>query len=136
MQSKNSCLYNKPAFHRLSLVYPFQVFQRRIDGSVDFHLYWDDYKNGFGSANHELWMGNERLFNLVNQRSYQLRIDFVNQYGAPYYAKYDSFSINNEANNYRLTIGNYIDGDAGLFKIEFSLDQSPTAFRGSFMYPQ
>ncbi|KAJ8033721.1 Fibrinogen C domain-containing protein 1-A [Holothuria leucospilota] len=88
------------------------VFQRRVDGSVDFHVYWDDYKDGFGSPDHELWMGNEKLFSLTNQKRYQLRIDFVNRYGAPYYAKYDYFRINNEANNYRLTIGTY-SGDAG-----------------------
>ncbi|KAJ8033714.1 Fibrinogen-like protein A [Holothuria leucospilota] len=88
------------------------VFQRRVDGSVDFHVYWDDYKNGFGSPDHELWMGNEKLYSLTNQKRYQLRIDFVNEYGAPYYAKYDFFRINNEVNNYRLTIGTY-SGDAG-----------------------
>lgn len=89
------------------------VFQRRVDGSVYFHLFWDDYKNGFGSQDHEFWLGNEKIYSLTNQRQYTLRIDFVNVYGDPYYAKYDLFLINDETDNYRLTVGNYSEGDAG-----------------------
>ncbi|KAJ8033741.1 Ficolin-2 [Holothuria leucospilota] len=86
---------------------------RRVDGSVDFDLYWEDFKDGFGSPDNELWLGNEKLFTLTNQRRYQLRNDFVNRYGAPYYAKYDFFRIQNEASNYRLKVETYSDGDAG-----------------------
>ncbi|CAK6980905.1 microfibril-associated glycoprotein 4-like [Scomber scombrus] len=33
------------------------VFQRRMDGSVNFYRPWDQYKNGFGSAAVEYWLG-------------------------------------------------------------------------------
>ncbi|KAJ8033985.1 Ficolin-2 [Holothuria leucospilota] len=89
------------------------VFQRRVDGTVDFELDWSDYKEGFGSPDHELWLGNEKIFRLTNQRRYQLRIDLVDADGDPYFAKYGFFRINNEANNYRLTVENYREGDAG-----------------------
>lgn len=92
-----------------------QVFQRRADRSVNFYLYWMDYKNGFGPLDHEHWLGNEKIFSLTNQKRYSLRVDLVNSAGNPFFAKYDFFSISNEDSNYRLSVGTYSDGDAGLY---------------------
>ncbi|KAJ8034016.1 Ryncolin-2 [Holothuria leucospilota] len=88
------------------------VFQRRIDGSQDFFLYWSDYKLGFGTPDHELWLGNDKLHSLTSQGNNQLRIDFVNKLGNPYYATYSSFSISDESDNYRLSVGGY-SGNSG-----------------------
>lgn len=84
---------------------------------MDFDLDWDDFKVGFGSPGHEIWLGNEQIYSLTNQRRYQLRIDLVDADGDPYYAKYGFFRINNEANNYRLTVENYAAGDAGKLEL-------------------
>lgn len=33
------------------------VIQQRLDGSVDFYKYWDDYVTGFGDLDGEYWIG-------------------------------------------------------------------------------
>ncbi|XP_071837504.1 ficolin-2-like isoform X3 [Apostichopus japonicus] len=80
-----------------------EVFQRRVNGSVDFYRNWTSYKEGFGDPCHEFWLGNDKLSHLTNQGDYEIRIDMVNKYGNPYYAKYDLFRVNDESDNYRLS---------------------------------
>ena len=58
------------------------LFQRRIDGSVNFFQDWDSYKNGFGQLQNEFWLGNENIFTMSLQglcpRANELRIDLIN----------------------------------------------------------
>lgn len=81
-----------------------QVFQRRVNGSQGFFLNWNDYKEGFGNVDHEFWLGNDKIYVLTNQKTYEWRIDFMNRDGAPYYAQFDHFRINDETDNYRLSV--------------------------------
>ncbi|KAJ8033498.1 Ficolin-1 [Holothuria leucospilota] len=84
------------------------VFQRRVDGAFDFYQNWSSYKEGFGSLEHEHWLGNDKIFYVTNQKRYTIRIDLVNFDGSPYYAKYDYFRINSEDDLYRLyKVGTY-----------------------------
>ncbi|XP_044517216.1 ficolin-2 [Gracilinanus agilis] len=89
------------------------VFQRRIDGSVDFFRDWATYKRGFGSQLGDFWIGNENLHLLTVQETSELRIDFSDFDGNRSFAKYRSFHIGSEEENYKLILGNFVEGDAG-----------------------
>ena len=80
------------------------VFQRRQDGSVDFYLDWEKYKNGFGDLHGEFWLGNDNLHRLLTVKSrYELRIDIGDFDNDKAYAKYNRFMVGPESDNYRLT---------------------------------
>lgn len=84
------------------------VLQRRVNGSVNFERDWDGYKNGFGIPGHELWLGNDKIYYITNQRNYLLRMDMVNLDGNAYFAKYSLFRITDEDSNYKLEdLGTY-----------------------------
>ena len=88
------------------------VIQRRFDGSVDFYRNWTDYKEGFGDASGEYWLGNEALYQLTSRSSYRLKVVLKAWDNMTAYAMYDTFHISNESDGYRLNIGGYT-GDAG-----------------------
>ena len=87
------------------------VIQRRIDGAEDFDKNWKQYKTGFGDFNGNFWLGLEKIHRLTESGSFELYIAVkyhdTEQSGAVKWAKYDSFSIANEANDYKLTVGSY-----------------------------
>ncbi|KAL9969900.1 hypothetical protein ACROYT_G022173 [Oculina patagonica] len=88
------------------------VFQRRLDGSVDFFLGWDSYKNGFGDLNGEFWLGNDNLHRLTAVGDVTLRVDLEDFDGNTTYAEYTTFKVADEGDKYRLLIGGY-NGTAG-----------------------
>lgn len=83
------------------------VFQRRMDGSVDFYRNWKDYVNGFGNKRKEFWLGLEFIHQLTNNMDHELRIDMIAQHGTYLYAKYSNFKIGPASDNYRLTLSGY-----------------------------
>ncbi|XP_022097046.1 ficolin-1-like isoform X1 [Acanthaster planci] len=88
------------------------VFQRRQDGSVDFYLGWESYRQGFGNLDGEFWLGNDNLHRLTAQGDYRLRVDLEDFENNTRYAVYNSFRVANASTNYQLTVGNY-SGTAG-----------------------
>ena len=88
------------------------VFQRRLNGSVDFYRDWSSYKKGFGYLNGEFWLGNDNLHRLTAAGNVTLRVDLEDFEGNFAYAEYTTFKVADEADKYRLLIGGY-SGTAG-----------------------
>ncbi|KAK2884374.1 microfibril-associated glycoprotein 4-like [Channa argus] len=89
------------------------VFQRRMDGSVNFYRPWDQYKMGFGKAATEYWLGLENLFHLTLRKRYELLVEMEDFSGNKVFARYTSFSIDPETYGYRLHVSGFINGEAG-----------------------
>ncbi|XP_071837850.1 fibrinogen-like protein A [Apostichopus japonicus] len=92
------------------------VFQRRMDGDVDFNRTWAEYREGFGFLQREFWLGNDKLAYLTNQGEYELRIDLVNKIGNAYHAKYNLFRISDEWSKYRMVdLGSFLPESTAVF---------------------
>ena len=94
------------------------VFQRRFDGSISFaNRMWDDYKNGFGNAEGEYWLGNEAVHHLTTQNGIDtvIRIEATTFDGETRFIESKGFWIENETNRYRLHAGTLIAGDGEVY---------------------
>ncbi|KAI0223314.1 hypothetical protein LSAT2_025468 [Lamellibrachia satsuma] len=85
-----------------------EVFQRRLDGSVDFYRGWGDYKNGFGSTSGEFWLGNDNIHSLTSRGRHILRIDMEAFGGETKFAEYTNFSLDSGSTNYAIRFGEYL----------------------------
>ena len=89
------------------------VFQRRqAEGSVYFYRDWQQYKTGLGDLNGEFWLGNDCIHRLTKRTPSTLRVDLEDWGGVRKHAKYGSFSVGDESDKYRLSVGSY-SGTAG-----------------------
>ncbi|NXI40506.1 ANGP4 protein, partial [Galbula dea] len=88
------------------------VIQLRINGSLSFQRGWKDYKQGFGDAAGEYWLGNEAVHLLTSRAPYALRIELRDWEGGQVYAHYGKFQLGSERQLYRLSLQDY-SGTAG-----------------------
>ena len=88
------------------------VFQRRKDGSENFFRNWSDYKTGFGNLSGEFWLGLDKIHRLSKSGQSELKIDLMDFSYATAYAKFDSFFVASEIENYKLNV----DGFTGTCK--------------------
>ena len=86
------------------------VFQKRLDGSVDFYRGWAEYKRGFGPLTGEFWLGLDKIHRLASSGSYQLRVDLEDFAGNTYYAEYDFLQVASESEKYTLRLGSFTAG--------------------------
>ena len=82
------------------------VFQKRLDGSVNFYRGWNDYKKGFGNLNGEFWLGLDKIHRLTKTKS-KLRVDLEDFNRNTAYAEYSYFAITDERSKYKLSLGTY-----------------------------
>ncbi|XP_068106001.1 ficolin-1-B-like [Hyperolius riggenbachi] len=89
------------------------VFQRRLDGWVDFFQDWEAYKRGFGNQLGEFWLGNENIHRLTATGKFQLRVDLQDFDNNATYAAYSGFRVEGEKDHYRLRLDKFTGGTAG-----------------------
>ena len=87
------------------------VFQRRLDGSVDFCRDWNNYKNGFGEFTSEFWLGNDNIHTITSQGS-ELLIELQDHENLTAHVYYHSFQVGSEAEKYVLHFTEF-SGTAG-----------------------
>lgn len=80
---------------------PWTVIQHRKDGSQNFNETWTNYKNGFGTFDGEFWLGLEKIYSIVKQSNYILRIELEDWKDNQHYIEY-SFHLGNQETNYTL----------------------------------
>ena len=95
------------------------IFQRRMDGSVDFYVDWESYKKGFGNLEGEFWLGNDYLHRLTASANMVSRIDMEDYENDPRFAEYTTFAVADESDNYQVTIDGY-RGTAGDSLLSYS----------------
>ncbi|TMS18107.1 Angiopoietin-2 [Larimichthys crocea] len=100
------------------------VLQHRINGSVDFHRGWKDYKMGFGEPSGEHWLGNDIIHKLTSSQEYSLHVQLKDREGNEAFSHYDRFYIDGEDNNYSL----HAEGFGGSAGRTSSLTHTGTQF--------
>ncbi|XP_062585737.1 fibroleukin-like [Saccostrea cucullata] len=106
------------------------AIQKRIDGSLTFDKNWDDYKNGFGAPEQNVWIGNDVIHQLTMGKNSSLYVSITLSNGSTLYELYDQFSISDEADKYQLFLSGPVTGTLG----DSMLNTSNTKANLSGMY--
>ncbi|XP_066933175.1 ficolin-2-like [Clytia hemisphaerica] len=108
------------------------IMQQRFDGSVDFHLFWDDFKEGFGDLNGEFWLGNEIVHQLTKNGDYEWYFKATAFDGDVGESRYFPFVVDNEATNY-LSTATKLSGISSLTNnVQFTTRERDNDPRGAF----
>ncbi|KAH3876310.1 ficolin-1-like [Dreissena polymorpha] len=69
------------------------VFQRRVNGSVDFYQVFSSYEHGFGSVRGEFWLGLKYIYAMTFNVQSELRIDLMAADGTMAYEVFPNFNL-------------------------------------------
>ncbi|KAH8300031.1 hypothetical protein KR044_008741, partial [Drosophila immigrans] len=83
------------------------VIQQRIGGNQDFNRHWAEYREGFGSLFADFFLGLEKIHRLTTTQRHELYVHLVALNGTIFNARYDDFTISDEANGYTLGLGKF-----------------------------
>ncbi|XP_062576724.1 fibroleukin-like [Saccostrea cucullata] len=89
------------------------AIQKRVNGSLSFDRNWTAYKNGFGSPEQEVWVGNDVIHQLTKEKNSFLYVSITLQNGTTLYEMYDRFSVSNETEKYQLFLAGPATGTLG-----------------------
>ncbi|XP_050181961.1 fibrinogen-like protein 1-like protein [Myiozetetes cayanensis] len=82
------------------------VIQRnRQDTDVNWAETWSAYRQGFGNLKGEFWLGNEYIYQIAMQRSYQVKFIIWDASNNKLFADYNMFRLDDESQGYRLRLG-------------------------------
>jgi len=87
----------------------WEVIQQRNSNS-DFYKDWSSYKTGFGD-NTNFWLGLDNIYNITKANNSKAKI-LITYSGVEKDAKYSSFKVEDETDNFKLKISGY-SGSAG-----------------------
>ncbi|XP_056005821.1 ficolin-2-like [Ostrea edulis] len=79
---------------------------------MDFRKTWAEYKEGFGSACTDYWIGNDVINSLTSEMNHELRIGVLGFDCDKAYVTYSSFHVGDEDSGYPITVSGY-SGKAG-----------------------
>lgn len=92
---------------------PWTLIMRRQDSSINFFRDWQSYKHGFGNLNGEFWLGLEKMHILTSNLNHELWIELRDFEGETRVANYTHFVIDNEENDYKISVLGIYSGNAG-----------------------
>ena len=113
------------------------IYQRRLDGSVNFTRNWDDYKNGFGiigDDKEEMWLGNENVYQLLqgngsNETEFELRFEVHSFDGDSGWVSCYPIQMSPESDSYSLTWDAIEESSPGLSRdLEYHKNKPFTTF--------
>jgi hypothetical protein len=91
-------------------VFGWIVMMQRIGNSNNniWQKTWPEYRNGFGTAGSDFWLGLERVYQLTQSRKYRLRVELLLS-GSWKSVEYWYFIIGDEANaQYAINVAGYV----------------------------
>lgn len=72
---------------------------------TNFNQNWDKYKKGFGNIDADFWLGLDKIYELTKNKNQMLEINLESFDGKQLTLAFNQFYIDEESNNYKLTIG-------------------------------